>query len=149
MKPLFRIELPAPKSGNQILRTHWKKTHKRNQEWGWLLLEALQKDNLTSKISKQDPKSKRYLVFYLESNNPQDDNNFHLGIKGLVDHFQEGYTANFLIDDSPKYCRVFYIPVKTKKRKRKMFVELYEQSDFLERLDNDLEFKDQLFSIAL
>lgn len=147
MEPIFRIELDPPKSGNKTLRTHWSSRRKKNQDWGWLLYEALNKQKLLKRIPKQDPKQKRYLVFYLESCNPQDDNNFHLSIKGLVDEFQEGRTVNAIVDDSPKYCRVFYIPVKTSKRKRRMFVELYDQKPFIDRIDNDKEFKALIFSL--
>lgn len=129
------------------MRTHWKKTHKKNLDWGWILFEALDKAKVRGKIPKQISGKKRYLVFYLESANPQDDNNFHLGIKGLVDQFQEGQVGNCIIDDSPKHCRVFYIPIKTNKKKRKMFVELYEQDRFVAKIDTEREFKNLIFSI--
>ena len=147
MKPLFRIELPPPKSGNKTLRTHWSSRRKKNQDWGWLLLESATKAKVKKTLTKQNPEKKRYLVFYLESCKPQDDNNFHLSIKGLVDEFQEGRTLNAIIDDSPKYCRVFYIPVRTNKKKRRMFVELYDQKDFIDRIDNDESFKKLIFSL--
>ena len=145
-EPIFRIELSPPESGNKTLRKHWSKRKKDNEAWAWELLAALRKNDV--KISKQKPDKKRYFVFYLESCKPQDDNNFQLSIKGLVDEFQEGRTVDALIDDSPKYCRVFYVPVRTRIRKRKMFVELYEQDSFINRIDNDKEFKKLIFSLG-
>lgn len=146
VKYIFRIELPPPESGNKTLRTHWSKRRKDNNNWAWTILGAFKEAGVDRRLPKQT--KKRYIVFYLESCKPQDDNNFQLSIKGLVDELQEGRTIDAVIDDSPQYCRVFYIPIKTNVKKRKMFMELYEEDDFLTKIRNDQEFFNLIFSAS-
>lgn len=144
MEPIFKIELPAPESGNKTLRKHWSKRKKDNEMWAWQARSAINK--LKIKIPKQPRDKMRYFVFTLESFKPQDDNNFQLSIKGLVDEFQEGRTVDCIIDDSPDYCRVFYIPIKTRIKKRKMFLEVYEEDIFIKKILHDKSFQKKIFS---
>lgn len=144
MSPIFRIRLKAPKSGNTFYRRNKKgriRDHKKAVSFaGWAgeILAAFQEIGLHLTDIPRQGESLRYLVFYLFSSQLQDDNNFHIAIKPIVDLFQEGRVVDAVKEDSIDWCRVFYVPIKSKKRH--MTVELWEQEQFLQRFYSDQSF---------